>query len=63
MEKVLQTISMCNFCTHERENCGAEPILSQDVNLNNGSQLDSQESVVACDKYESPVESLKKKFH
>ena len=63
MEKILQTISMCNFCTHERKNCGAEPILSQSVTLNNGSQLDSQEAVVACDKYESPVELLKKKFH
>jgi hypothetical protein len=63
MEKILQTISMCDFCTHERKNCGAEPILSESVTLNNGSQLDSQESVVACDNYESPVESLKKKFH
>jgi len=63
MEKILQTISMCDFCTHERKNCGAEPILSENVNLNNGSQLDSQEAVVACDIYESPVESLKKKFH
>ena len=63
MEKILQTISMCDFCTHERKNCGAEPLLSQSVTLNNGSQLDSQEAVVACDNYESPVELLKKKFH
>ncbi len=63
MEKILQTISMCDFCTHERKNCGAEPILSENVTLNNGSQLDSQEAVVACDNYESPVELLKKKFH
>jgi len=63
MEKILQTISMCDFCTHERKNCGAEPLLSQSVTLNNGSQLDSQEAVVACDKYESPIELLKKKFH
>ena len=38
-------------------------ILSREVELNNGSKLDSQEAVVACDKYESPVELLKKKFH
>ena len=63
MEKILHTISMCDFCTHERKSCGAEPVHSQDVTLNNGFQLDSQEAVVACDKYESPVELLKKKFH
>jgi len=54
---------MCDFCTHEIKTCGAEPILSQAVTLNNGSQLNSQEAVVACDKYESPIEILKKKFH
>lgn len=63
MKKILQTISMCDFCTHERKSCGADPVLSQNVTLDNGSQLDSQESVVACDKYESPIELLKKKFH
>jgi len=63
MEKILQTISMCDFCTHERKTCGAEPILSKSVTLDNGAQLDSQEAVIACDKYESPIELLKKKFH
>jgi hypothetical protein len=63
MKKVLQTLNMCDFCTHERKNCGAEPVLSKDVALTNGSQLGSQDAVVACDKYESPVELLKKKFH
>jgi hypothetical protein len=63
MKKNLQTLNMCNFCTHERSSCDAEPILSQNVTLNNGFQLDSQEAVVACDQYESPVELLKKKFH
>jgi hypothetical protein len=63
MKKILQTLNMCDFCTHEKNGCGAEPTLSQSVALNNGSQLDSQEAVVACDKYESPVELLKKKFH
>ena len=63
MKKILQTLCMCKFCTHERNSCGAEPILSQNVTLNNGSQLDSKEAVVACDKYESPVQLLKEKFH
>jgi hypothetical protein len=59
----MQTLNMCDFCTHERNNCGAEPVLSQKVALINGDQLGSQDAVVACDKYESPVELLKKKFH
>jgi len=63
MKKILQTLHMCDFCTHERKNCGAEPTLSQDVTLKNGSQLNSQEAVVACDKYTSPVELLQKKLH
>lgn len=63
MEKVLQTINMCDYCTHERKNCGAEPVLSREVSLNNGLKLDSLEAVVACDKYESPVDLLKAKFH
>ena len=63
MEKILQTLNMCDFCTHERKICGAEPILSQSVTLNNGSQLKSLEAVVACDKYASPVELLQKKLH
>ena len=54
---------MCDFCTHERKDCGAEPVLVQDVTLKNGSQLDSQEAVIACDKYASPVELLQKKLH
>jgi len=63
MENILHTLSMCDFCTHDRKNCGADPVLSQNVSLNNGFKLSSQEAVVACDKYESPVELLKKKFH
>ena len=62
-EKILKTLNMCDFCTHERESCGVEPILSQSVSLSNGSKLDFEDAVVACDKYESPVDSLKKQFH
>ena len=54
---------MCDFCTHERKSCDAEPVLSQDVVVNNGSQLNSKEAVIACNKYASPVELLQKKFH
>ncbi len=63
MEKILQTVNMCNYCTHEIKSCGAAPVFSREVSVTNGSKLDSQEAVVACDKYESPVELLKTKFH
>ncbi len=63
MEKILQTLNMCDFCTHEIKSCGAEPVRSQNVTVNNKSRLNSQEAVIACDKYESPVELLQKKFH
>ncbi len=63
MNKPLQSLNMCDFCTHERKDCGAEPVLLQDVTLKNGFQLSSQEAVIACDKYASPVELLRKKFH
>lgn len=63
MEKILQTLNMCDFCTHDKQNCGAAPVLSRQVSLKNGSKLDTQEAVVACDKYESPVELLKTRFH
>ena len=59
---VYQTIHMCRFCTKEYPQCEAKPVLSKHVSLNRG-KLDSEESVVACDKYESPVDILKKKFH
>ena len=63
MKKNLQTLNMCDFCTHERKSCEAEPVLSQDVALGNNSQLNSKEAVIACDKYASPVELLQKKLH
>jgi hypothetical protein len=63
MKKDLQILNMCDFCTHERKSCGAEPVLSHDVVLNNGSQLNSKEEVIACDIYASPVELLQKKLH
>ena len=63
MKKILQTVNMCDFCTHEIQSCGAEPVFSREVSLTSDSKLDSQEAVVACDKYESPVDLLKARFH
>ncbi len=53
---------MCDFCSHERSDCGAQPALADLLNLDN---LDSEQkgSVVACDKYISPVDVLKERFH
>ena len=61
-KKMFQTIDLCRFCTKEYPKCGAKPIYSEAIRMKSG-QLDSDESVIACDKYESPVEILKRKFH
>jgi len=62
-EKTFQTLSMCDFCSREREQCGAEPILIRDISRTGTFKLDSDDAVVACDLYESPVDLLSKKFH
>lgn len=56
------TLNMCDFCSHERSDCGGQPALANKLNLDN---LDSglQNNVVACDKYISPVDVLKERFH
>lgn len=56
------TLNMCDFCSYERSDCGAQPALADLLNLEN---LDSEQkgSVVACDKYISPVDILKERFH
>lgn len=56
------TLNMCDFCSHERSDCGAQPVLVDSLNLDN---LNSEQkgSVVACDKYRSPVDVLKERFH
>lgn len=53
---------MCDFCSHERSECGAQPALADLLKLDN---LDSEykNSVVACDKYKSPVDVLRERFH
>lgn len=59
---VHQTINMCRFCTKEFPSCGAQPVLSGELKLP-AESIDSDQSVVACDRYESPVEILKTRFH
>jgi hypothetical protein len=56
------TLSMCDFCSQERSECGARPILASLLNLEN-LESDYKDSVVACDKYISPVDVLKERFH
>ncbi|MZG54256.1 MAG: hypothetical protein F3743_00560 [Nitrospinae bacterium] len=55
-------LNMCDFCSHERPDCGANPVLAEKLNL--GEQISNQiSSVIACDKYKSPVDVLKERFH
>lgn len=61
MDKLI-TLNMCDFCAREVETCGAKMIRSIELNAYQ-SNLKDPDSVVACDKYKSPVEILKKKFH
>jgi hypothetical protein len=53
------TLNMCGFCSLERLECGAQPILAGLLDLG----LDPKDSVLACDKYISPVDILKERFH
>ena len=61
-KKSLITLNMCGFCSHERSGCGAQPVLVDSLNLDN-MDSDQKNSVVACDKYISPVDVLKERFH
>ena len=56
------TLNMCDFCSHGRSECGAQPVLVDSLNLDN-LDSDQKHSVVACDKYVSPVYVLKERFH
>ena len=56
------TLNMCDFCSHERSDCGAQPVLANLLNLETLDPKHNQ-SVVACDKYISPVDVLKERFH
>ena len=61
-KKSLITLNMCDFCSHERSDCGAQPVLVDSLNLDN-MDSDQKNSVVACDKYISPMDVLKEGFH
>ena len=61
-KKSLITLNMCDFCSHERSGCGAQPVLVDSLNLDN-MDSDQKNSVVACDKYISPVDVPKERFH
>ena len=58
----LKSLNMCDFCSREIETCGAKTIHAKELTTDQSKLMDS-DSIVACDKYESPVEVLKKKFH
>ncbi|MBC8284163.1 MAG: hypothetical protein H8E32_10135 [Nitrospinae bacterium] len=56
------TLSMCDFCSHERPDCGASPVLAEKLKLEK-QEPDQLSAVIACDKYKSPVDVLKERFH
>ena len=58
----LKSLNMCDFCSREIETCGANKITAKELITDRGNLINS-DFIVACDKYESPVEVLKKKFH
>ena len=62
MPEKLQTLHMCDFCSREIETCGASPVLAQELKVG-PDQLIKSNVVVACNKYGSPVDVLKKQFH
>lgn len=55
--KNYRVINMCDYCTNEIISCNAHPVWS---NMIPGlkDNLESLESVVACEKYENPVAAL-----
>jgi len=58
----LKSLNMCDFCSRERETCGAQTIPAKELNTGE-SALSDPAAIVACDTYESPVEILRKRFH
>ena len=61
MEK-FKTLNMCDFCSKERQTCGAKTVLANHMVTDQGTPQ-NPDSVIACDRYESPVDVLKKQFH
>ena len=62
MAEKFQVINMCDFCSKEIETCQASPVRARELKVEQD-RLVNPSAVVACDKYESPVDVLKKKFH
>jgi len=60
--KKMQTLNMCDFCCLEVESCGARTVLAGEIRIELP-DVERKPSVVACDSYKSPVETLRKKFH
>jgi hypothetical protein len=58
----LKLLNMCDFCSQEIETCGAKSIAAKEL-IPDQSQLTVPDSILACDKYESPVDVLKRSFH
>ncbi len=62
MEEKFQLLHMCDFCSKEIETCQASPMRARELKVE-PDQLVDPSAVVACAKYESPVDVLKKQFH
>ena len=62
MEDKFQVLHMCDFCSKEIETCEASPRRARELKVETD-QLANPSAVVACVKYESPLEVLKKRFH
>lgn len=62
MGEKLQVINMCDFCAREIETCQASPVRGRELKVAQA-QLINPDAVVACDKYESPVDVLRRQFH
>ncbi len=61
-KKKYRTLDMCHFCSREIATCGALPIFAKELDFKDHPIQDG-ETVVACDRYESPVDVLKRQFH
>ena len=56
-ETKYQVINMCDFCENEFGTCGATPLFSYEIDIDNVTPS-SLDSVIACNKYENPVTAV-----
>ncbi len=61
-KKKYLVLNMCDFCSKEIATCKAAPVFSKDVKLGSN-KVEPEVAVIACDKYKSPVDVLRKQFH